>query len=44
MGGIEDKVRGLGFGADDTMTKPFHKDEARASTPSCGAPRATRSR
>ncbi|MEM6616494.1 MAG: response regulator transcription factor [Pseudomonadota bacterium] len=25
--GIEDKVRGLGVGADDYMTKPFHKDE-----------------
>jgi two-component system, cell cycle response regulator CtrA len=25
--GIEDKVRGFGFGADDYMTKPFHKDE-----------------
>ena len=25
--GIEDKVRGLGCGADDYMTKPFHKDE-----------------
>src|SRR6516164_4436583 len=25
--GIEDKVRGLGFGADDYMTKPFHKDD-----------------
>jgi two-component system cell cycle response regulator CtrA len=24
---IEDKVRGLGFGADDYMTKPFHKAE-----------------
>ncbi|WP_336288191.1 MULTISPECIES: response regulator transcription factor CtrA [unclassified Bartonella] len=27
MGAIEDKVRGFGFGADDYMTKPFHKDE-----------------
>jgi two-component system, cell cycle response regulator CtrA len=25
--GIEDKINGLGFGADDYMTKPFHKDE-----------------
>src|SRR6202048_297338 len=25
--GIEDKVNGLGFGADAYMTKPFHKDE-----------------
>src|ERR1700737_3082360 len=27
LAGIQDKVRGLGFGADDVMTKPFHKDE-----------------
>ena len=27
MAGIEDKVRGLGHGADDYLTKPFHKDE-----------------
>src|SRR6202012_6123995 len=27
MAGLEDKVRGVGFGADDYMTKPFHKDE-----------------
>jgi two-component system cell cycle response regulator CtrA len=24
---VEDKVKGLGSGADDYMTKPFHKDE-----------------
>lgn len=27
MCGIEDKVRALGQGADDYLTKPFHKDE-----------------
>jgi response regulator RpfG family c-di-GMP phosphodiesterase len=25
--GIQDKVKGLGFGADDYMTKPLHKNE-----------------
>jgi two-component system cell cycle response regulator CtrA len=25
--GIEDKVKSLGIGADDYLTKPFHKDE-----------------
>ncbi len=27
LAGIEDKVKGFGLGADDYMTKPFHKDE-----------------
>jgi two-component system, cell cycle response regulator CtrA len=27
LAAIEDKVKGLGLGADDYMTKPFHKDE-----------------
>ena len=26
--GIENKVKGLGFGADDYLTKPFHKDDS----------------
>src|SRR5213595_2681492 len=27
LAGIEDKVKGLGVGADNYMTKPFHKNE-----------------
>src|SRR6476620_9936243 len=27
LAGIEDKVKGLGVGPDNYMTKPFHKDE-----------------
>jgi two-component system, cell cycle response regulator CtrA len=27
LAGIEDKVSGFGFGADDYMTKPFHRNE-----------------
>ena len=31
LAGIEDKVRGFGFGADDYMTKPFHRNLPSAS-------------
>ena len=27
LSGIEDKIKGLGLGADDYLPKPFHKDE-----------------
>ncbi len=27
LAAIEDKIKALGYGADDYMTKPFHKDE-----------------
>ena len=27
LAGVEEKVKGFGFGADDYMTKPFHNDE-----------------
>src|SRR6202044_511363 len=27
IAGIQEKVKGLGYGADDYMTKPFHKGE-----------------
>jgi len=42
LAGIEDKVKGLGVGADDYMTSPSTRTNwSRASTPSCAAPRAT---
>src|SRR3989337_3482647 len=31
LAGIEDKVKGLGFGAADYMTNPFHKKDLAAS-------------
>ena len=44
LAGIRDKVRALGLGADDYMTKPFHKNELwRVSTRSCAVPKCTRS-
>ena len=30
LAGIEDKIKGFGYGADGYMTKPFHKDELMA--------------
>ena len=45
MAGIEDKVRGLGFGADDYMTKPFIRMSLLpVSTLSCVVRRAMPSR
>src|ERR1043166_2861773 len=37
LAGIEDKVKGLGFGADDYMTKPFPKAELGARIHAPGA-------
>jgi DNA-binding response OmpR family regulator len=38
LDGIEDTVRGLGFGAGDNMTKPCHKDELVARNHAIVAP------
>ena len=38
LAGIEDKVRGLGFGADDYMTKPFDKKRVGSAHPRHRAP------
>ena len=45
LASIEDKVKGLGFGADDYVVKPFHKSEwSRVSMQSSAALRGMRSR
>ncbi len=38
MAGIEDKVKGLGFGADDYLTKPFPQGRAGGAHPRHRAP------
>src|SRR5260221_8047649 len=45
IGEMDSKVRALGFGADDYVTKPFHRDElVAASMRSCAARKAIRNR